>query len=494
MNCKPIYHLLLLCLTYTFGFGQDQITEITLDEVIRVAQGEAPIALIAQTRLTNNYWRYQSFLGSFKPQLTFNANSDLDRTIDAITLPDGSDVFINRSLMSTRAGIRLGQRIPQTGGFVFAGTNIRRIDLFGDVAKGSKSYLTAPFSLGIVQPLFQFNQYKWDQKVEGLQYEESKQQYVEEKEEIAYQAVDLFFTLYNAQLNLAETRRQKVYADSLYQISLGRFEVGRIAETDLLQIELRAKNAEANEASQVLDYQSANEALRNFLGMSGSVTFNLLDPPDLVPYTVDVDRALEFARQYRSITTSFQRQMMEAEMDLDEANKGSGVSLNLDGYFGLSQTSDALRNAYRQPIDQERIGLTLEVPIADWGLSRSRREIARSNLDLTRRTIEQDNINFERQVILRVQQFDLKRLQLDLARRAFEVAEKRITIAKNRYQIGKIDVTDLNIALNEHESTRQSYYLALWSLWTAHYEIRNLTLYDFIEQKPLRVEADLEKW
>ena len=487
------FPVLLISLFFSFATAQEQI-EISLDEVIRVAQGEAPIALIAETRLQNNYWRYQSFLGNFKPQLTFDAGSDLNRSINSITLPDGSEQFVNRSFITTQSGIRLGQSIPSTGGQVFAGSEIQRIDLLGNSGGKGQSYFTAPFYLGINQPIFQFNRFKWQKKVEALDYEESKKQYVEEKEQIAYNAVDLFFTLYIAQLNLAEARRQKIYTDSLYQISQGRFEVGRIAETDLLQIELRSKNADAEEATQLLNYQSANEELRNFLGMSGSIVFNLLDPPVLQDYQVEPEKALDLARKYRSITTGFQRQMIEAEMDLDEANKSGGASVDFRGYFGLSQTSQELRNAYQSPIDQERIGLRLTVPIADWGLSKARREIAKSNLELTRRTIEQENINFERQVLLRVQQFDLKKQQLELSRRAFEVADKRVTIAKNRYQIGKIEVTDLNIALNEYETGRQSYVQSLWALWTAHYEIRNLTLFDFINGKPLRNDADLEKW
>ena len=485
----------VLCIFFfQLSLGQEEI-EIGLEEVIKVAQGEAPIALIAETRLQNNYWRYQSFLGGFKPQLTFEAGSNLNRSFNAIALPDGTEAFVDRAFITTQSGIRLGQRIAGTGGFVFAGSQIERIDLFGNsLNKGNQSYLTAPFFIGINQPLFQFNPFKWQQKVQALDYEESKKQYVEEKEQIAYNAVDLFFNLYIAQLNLQEAKRQKIYTDSLYQISQGRFEVGRIAETDLLQIELRSKNADTEEATQLLNYQSANEQLRNFLGMSGSIVFSLLDPPVLEDYTVEPVKALDLARRYRSLTTSFQRQMMQAEMELDEATKNSGVSVELNGYFGLSQTANTLSNAYRDPIDQERIGLTLRVPIADWGLSRAQREIAKSNLDLTRRTIEQENINFEREVLLRVQQFDLKKQQLDLSRRAFEVADKRVTIAKNRYQIGKIEVTDLNIALNEYETSRQSYFQALWALWTAHYEIRNLTLFDFINGKPLRNEADLERW
>ena len=485
----------ILYLIFLTNLYSQQDININLDEVIRVAQGEAPVSLIAQTRLQNNYWRYQSFLSGFKPQLTFEASSNLNRSFNSITLPDGKEAFVDRAFITTNSGIRLGQAIPSTGGFVFAGTSLERIDLFGNSATdATTSYLSAPFFIGFVQPIFQFNRNKWQQKVESLNYEESKKRYVEEKEQIAFDAVNFFFTLYIAQLNLEEARRQKIYADSLYEISIGRFEVGRIAETDLLQIELRSKNAEALQATQLLNYQTANEELRNFLGMSGSVVFDLQDPPNLENYEIDADLALQLAKRYRSLTTNFQRQLMEAEMDLDEAIKSGGAEVSLNGSFGLSQTAQDFRSAYRRPIDQERLSLSLNVPIADWGLTKARREIARSNLELTQRQIEQENINFEREVVLRVQQFDLKKEQLALSQRAFEVADKRVTIAKNRYQIGKIDVTELNIALNEYENSRQAYFQSLWALWTAHYEIRNLTLYDFIENKPLRVDADLENW
>lgn len=49
-------------------------------------------------------------------------------------------------------------------------------------------------------------------------------------------------------------------------ISQGRFEVGCIAETELLQIELLASNALATLAQSTLDLQSATERLQNFLG------------------------------------------------------------------------------------------------------------------------------------------------------------------------------------------------------------------------------------
>ncbi len=481
--------LFALCCLSLLGQGTSKI-DISLPEVIRIAQGDAPVAQIAETRLTNNYWQYQQVLGSFKPQLSLVSTlPNLNRSIDVITLPNGTDAFIDRSQMSTSLGVRLGQSVPSTGGFIFAQSRLQRIDLFANENRGaSKSYLSAPLFIGFDQPIFQFNRFKWDKKLGEIEYEESKQVFAEEMEQIAYDAVELFFILYVAQLNLEEARRQKLYADSLYQISIGRLDVGRIAETELLQIELRSRNAEATQAQELLNYQSANEELRNFLGIQQDVQFNLLPPEALEDYDIDVDRALDNARKYRSETIAFRRRIMEAEMDLERANKSAGLSVSLQGSFALSQTAPELSDAYRNPIDQERLTLSLQVPIADWGLSRARREIARSNMDLTQRTVEQDNIRFERQVILKVQQIDLKRQQLALAQRALEVAEERLKIAKSRYQIGKIGVTDLNIALNENDTARRVYYQSMWSLWTAHYEIRNLTLYDFIEDRPLKTD------
>ena len=483
---------LILLYGYVVTYGQQSIT-ISLDETIQIAQGEAPIALIARTRFTNNYWQYQSFLADFRPQLSLNSTiPDLNRGIDLITLPDGSDAFVERSLMTSSVGLQLGQIIPQTGGFVYAGTNLRRIDLFkNDLNPKRLSYLSVPLSVGFSQPLFQHNAFKWDKEIEALQYEESKQLYAEENEQIAFDAVNLYFSLYIAQLNLEEAERQKVYTDSLYETSKGRFGVGKIAETDLLQIELRARNAETNLATELLNYQTSNEELRNYLGFRESVNFTLRDPEILPDYVIDLDTALDHARQNRSQTTEFRRRMLEAEMRLDEANRSTGFRVDIRGSFGLSQTGSTIGDVYQKPLDEERLSLSLQLPIADWGKSKSRKEIAKSNLELTRRNIDQDNINFEREIILKVQQMELKRRQLSLARRAFEVAEKRLEIAKNRYEIGKIDVTDLNIALNEHDISRRAYFQSLWDLWTAHYEIRNLTLFDFVEDDSLQRELHL---
>jgi len=57
----------------------------------------------------------------------------------------------------------------------------------------------------------------------------------------------------------------------------------------------------------------------------------------------------------------------------------------------------------------------------------------------------------------------------------------RYDITKNRYLIGKIDITDMNIALTEKDEAKARYIQSLQDFWTAYFNLRRLTLYDFEE-------------
>lgn len=478
---------------FTFAFlsiHTQRVINADLNEIINAAVTESPSKLLAKTRLSNEYWQYVNFNSTFKPQLSFDATLPfLSRSIDAIPLPDGSEAFVNRSFMRNNVGVSLRQVIPQTGGTVFVNTGLSRIDLFKTNAQDySRSYLSTPISIGFNQPIFQFNRFKWMRQITEIEYEQSKQQYIEETEEIIYDAVNLYFDLYISKLDLEQALRNKTYLDSLTAVADGRFEVGRISETEMLQIRLGAKNANAQVNAIELDVQNKNEQLRNYLGIKEEIRFELDIPQNIPSYDIDLETALRQAERNRSRTAEFRLRLLNAEMDLDETVKSSGVRLSLNGSFGLTQSANSLGDAYVDLLDQETVTLSLSVPIADWGRRQSQREIAKSNLELEQLQVEQDRINFQREIIVNVEQFNLKKRQLALAEESFDIATQRLNIAKSRYGIGKIDVTNLNIAIQEHENARQAYYAALWNVRRAHHEIRLLTLYDFEVSVPITVE------
>lgn len=465
---------------------------LTLEEVVALAQSDAPDALLASTRWKRSYWTYQSFLADFKPAILLNASTLplFNRSIESVTQPDGEELYVERAYMDNRVNVSLQQDVSLTGGTLFFGSELGRLDLFATESNpASVSYLSKPINFGFVQPLFQFNSMKWRKKIEPMFYREGEKVYAEEMESVANQAASLFFNLLTSQLDAVAAEQDKANADTLLVLSRGRFEVGKIAETDLLQVDLNAMQAETRLAAAQLNMQTNTEQLRDFLDLQGEIAFDLIPPYTLPDLIIDEEKALAFAMQNRSSMVTFDRRLLEANREVEQAKGDAGITARLEGRFGLTQTGAQIDQVYTDLIDQEVVTFGISVPIADWGKSKARREVALSNLELEQRQVDQEKENFKRTIVLKAQQFELVQRNAEIAERYLEAARKRYEISYQRYLIGKISVTDLNLALADQESARRGYLQSVRDFWMALYEIRGMTLYDFVADKSLVLQT-----
>jgi outer membrane protein TolC len=204
---------------------------------------------------------------------------------------------------------------------------------------------------------------------------------------------------------------------------------------------------------------------------------------------INPDNALQLAMQHRSDVIGFSRRLLTADSEVDRARGETGITASLTGRFGLTQTGDQIDAVYMNLLDEEVVTLGFTVPIADWGKSKARRAVALSNRELVQRQVDQERENFKRTILLRAQQFGLVRRNSEIAAQSIEAARLRYEITYQRYLIGKISVTDLNLALGDQESARRAYLQSIRDFWMALFEIRGLTLYDFIQDRSLMFEA-----
>jgi outer membrane protein TolC len=116
--------------------------------------------------------------------------------------------------------------------------------------------------------------------------------------------------------------------------------------------------------------------------------------------------------------------------------------------------------------------------------------MAMSSQEVIRTQVQQDQTDFQQNIFLQVMQFNLQDDQFMIAAKADTIAASRYEVTKQRFLIGKISVLDLNVALSEKDQARRAYIESMRNFWTYLYNIRRLTLYDFIENKAL--SADLE--
>ncbi len=479
--------LILLFLSTTDSSAQlsPEIRYLSLEEVIIVAREQSPDAMAARHRYRGSYWRHKSFQAGYLPGLRFDATlPNLNRTIQAITLPDGSDVFVRRSLASSSGNLSLNQRVGLTGGQIFMNTGLERIDLIREDGNRT-SFLSTPINVGFVQPIFAFNPYKWERMIEPLRFQEARKRYIEDLETISMRANNLFFDLLLAQINIEINTLNLANNDTLYEISKGRFSLGRIAENELLQMELNVLNSEAALEQARIDYEAALFRFRSYMGIENVENVTLIVPDERHNMIIQVEAALEQARQNRSDILALERQQLEAESQVSQARSDSRFNANLFAVYGLTQTADNFSDVYVDPLDQQQLRIGIQIPILDWGVGRGRVRMAESNRELVNTNVEQALIDFEQEVFLRVMEFNMLDRQLMIASKADTIAEKRYEVSRQRYLIGRIDILELNIALEEKDRAKQRYLAAMRNYWRGFYEMRRLTLYDFKEDGPI---------
>ena len=184
-----------------------------------------------------------------------------------------------------------------------------------------------------------------------------------------------------------------------------------------------------------------------------------------------------------------QRRAFEAEMNVAEVKSNNRFNFNLLATFGLSQTAGTVEEAYKEPQNQEFVSLGVNVPILQWGAGKGRIKQAEANAELIKSTIEQERIDFEQDIYERVARYNLNRKQLLISKRAREVADKRFEVTKQRYLLGKILITDLQIAQSEKDNALLSFISAYRIFWQSYYELRRVTHYDF-QQKAIIDETE----
>ncbi len=99
-------------------------------------------------------------------------------------------------------------------------------------------FLSYPVNIELNQPIFTYNPYRWDRKIKPLKFSLAKRKYIEDIEQISITTSNHFFTLLQAQVEKKIAATNLSNYDTLYRIAKGRYQLGKIAENDLLQLEL----------------------------------------------------------------------------------------------------------------------------------------------------------------------------------------------------------------------------------------------------------------
>ena len=451
---------------------------LTLRDAIRMAQEQGPSAQIARSTRDAARWRDDAFNARLLPQLFLSGQAaDLNHGINPITLPDGSTQFINQSQNQSSLALGFSQQIPLTGGTISVGSELSRLDLFGD--RTSQFYQTTPVIVSLRQDLFKPRMIVWDKRVQSLSATVAERGYLEAREDVAGMTTAAFFNLYAQEVTLANASTNVAVNDTLFTLNRGRFEVGKIGENDLLKSELALLRARAAVDDARLARDRAEAVLRRLITYPEGQVLVIVTPDSIPTVEADPDVAVREALRNSSAIQQNELDDVQGKRGISLAKANNRFNASIQGSVGFNQTATQFGQAYQSPLGRQRLTVGVNLPMLQWGAGRADLEEAKAieervtaNNRMRRDALTED----ARFSVLQLQQAQRNVL---IAAKADTVAGKQFEVARNRYIIGKIANDALYLAQGEKDAAVLANVQALRNYWTSYYHLRRVTLYDF---------------
>ena len=254
----------------------------------------------------------------------------------------------------------------------------------------------------------------------------------------------------------ATVRQSQQQADE----AQARAAVGLAPKFDVTRAQVQLANSELDELTAGNAVAVARESLRNALGLTAPLDFDIADSLEVATIAVDAAKAVDAAYANRPELQSLLEQQVAFEEEIKRLKRDYLPSINGGGAYNWSGTDYPLQENWT-------IGASLNISLFNGGLTTAQVGEAEANLA----ALQYDAESLRQNVALEVREavLDLRRAaeSIGVAAKGVGQARESLELAQGRYRTGVgniIEVTDAQAALTSAEA---SHVQALYGYRTA---------------------------
>lgn len=463
-----------------------QIT-LNLQKAIEIANDSSLTAFRYQNMYLAGYWEYRTYKANRLPSMSLNLMPTqyyryITQRYDS---NQNVDVYREQQMFSASGGLSIQQNFDLTGGTFYIDSELEYMRNFGYTK--STQFSSIPIRIGYQQSLLGFNPFRWERKIEPLKFEKAKKTFLYNRESISEEVVRYFFALASAQADLELAKEQVASCDTLYKIGLQRQKIAAISRADLLTLQLDKVNAQNTLENAQITMKRAMTALALYLNLDKNTQIKLELPGKPKVLNISAEEALSKAQENNPTYLEQRQSVLEAEREVNRSKMESRFNASVNASIGFNQVANELNNAYRKPLQQDLVSVSVSIPLVDWGVRKGRLNMAKNNLNVTRIAARQQEQSVEEEVMMTVNDFNIQQRLINSAEEALDLAILAYEQTRQRFIIGKADVNSLTLALNRQQEAQKNYLASLQNYWMNYYKIRKLTLHDFVSGFSLNI-------
>ncbi len=477
-----IYRIFCLSVLLLSVFSLSAQELLTLEKTLEIAFEHSPALVQSKISLEQQKLNLKARKASLKSQFSLDANPF---TYSRRNVYDSyNSTWYSSENMSASASLGILQPIKWTDGSIGLYNDFSWQNASNQTSGGKNISYNHNLSLRLEQPLFTYNRTKMQLRELELSLENAQLNFTLQQLNIEKNVTTSFYSVYQSQKDLQIARDEVENQRKNAEIISRKAEAGLVPREEQYQAEVNLAMAEATFNNRQIAFKDAKDRFKLLIGMALGRDFVLLPNIEILPVLVDVEEAVRHGLELR---TEIRQQQITVEKNmftLVRTKSDNEFHGSLSARVGLDALAGKVKNMYDNPTDNEQIGVTLSIPIFDWGAKRAR-------VKSTELGIEATELNFEEErktIILDIRQV-CHRLpvllnQVEIQRKGVENAERTYNIQLEKYRNGNLSGMELQQYQNQLTQAKRSYTDAIISYKLELLNLKIQTLWDFENNCP----------
>jgi len=466
-------------------FSQN-VKRITWQYIVNEAAFSSPAAEIERLNYRNEILEFENYKKKDLPSISFTLNPlNINRSLKLLQHPeDGSYTYVEDFTLNSNAGVLIRQKISGTGGEVTLGSNLNYLS---ELSTSNQSFSTTPYTIGYSQQLLGgHKKNKLEKDLACKKNVDAVNQFCVEMSGIQQKSMTLYLKVCMAGMQKEAALRNRNMLDTLLNIARIKYANGQSTDYDYKQVELQFENCKYDVIRSNSQFSTALNELKNFLQDESIKESSMVEMPIFnLPVRVEFDEALLYVSLYNPYAYSEEIKRLEAEQSLLNARLKTKLNSNLSINHGVNQYAESFLDSYKKPNTRQSVSVSIQIPICQWGINRNELEIAENTYQSKLLFIEQKQNDFLSQVHNRINAYNQGVVLLNVAENALNLANTQMSLITAKFAYGSSSVYEINSSRKDLDVAMNQYYDAVNDVWSNYFEVRQLVLFDFIEQKPL---------
>jgi outer membrane protein TolC len=398
-----------------------------------------------------------------------------------------SEWYLNESA-STGGTFAINQRILPTDG------ELMLVNRFSyDYSFTESAFATDPLSktynnrlyLQFTQPIFTYNRTRMETETLELEYEASLIRYLLMRLALERDVAVEFYAVYSNQMRLEIAQEDLKNNEESYEIISNKVEGGLLALEELYQAEVNLATSHSGVFTAELNLANSLDQFKVLIGLPLDTT--LMIAAEIVADTIPVNQelAISHALDNRMELREREIDMEQANFDLIVARSTNEFAGSITASFGVQANDDQFSSLFETPTNTPAIGLTLNIPLFDWGERKSEIKAAEASLESSQISYKMERTDIEQNVRSVVRSLKNLENQIVIQRKTVENAELAYDINLERYRNGDLTSLDLGMYQNQLSESKLALTNAIIDYKIELLNLKIQTLYDFEKQMPI---------